>query len=146
MPNLYLTIKSRKLPRAIMKRNSKGSWHLPQPIQTYNNKRRLIWLQQPLRDLDSPISLLGLNRHNLTGLKVRASPFRLVLEWTIQRGVVTRNSSPPLNMPHPPQSSESQPFQLPVLPRPDIPVGGRLARFMEQWEKLTDNKWVLSIV
>ena len=39
----------------------------------------------------------------------------------------TQSSSPPLNMPHPPQSSEIQPFPLPVLPRPDIPVGGRLA-------------------
>ena len=48
--------------------------------------------------------------------KVRASPFCLVLERTIQRGVVTQNSSPPLNMPHPPQSSEIQPFPLPVLP------------------------------
>ena len=58
--------------------------------------------------------------------------------------VVTPNSSPPLNLP--PQSSESQPFPLPVLPRPDIPVGGRLALFVGQWEKLTDNKWVLSVV
>ena len=39
-----------------------------------------------------------------------------------------------------PQSSENQPFPLPVLPRPDIPVGGRLAHFVEQWEELTDNK------
>ena len=130
-----------------MKHNSKGFWHLPQPIQTYNNNQRwLLRLQQPLRDLDSPISLLGLNRHSLTGLKVRASPFHLVLERTIQRGVVTPNSSPPLNMPHSPQSSEIQRFPLPVLLRPDIPVGGRLAHFVEQWEELTDNKWVLSIL
>ena len=42
------------------------------------------------------------------------------------------DSSPPQNLPLPPQSSESQPFPLPVLPRPDIPVGGRLAHFVEQ--------------
>ena len=78
------------------------------------------------------------------GLKV--SHICPVLERTFQRGVETRNSSAPLNMPHPPQSSEIQPFLLHVLPRPDIPVGGRLAHFVEQWETLTDNKWVLSII
>ena len=57
-----------------------------------------------------------------------------------------RNSSPPLSKPHLPQNIDVQPFPLPVLPRPDIPVGGRLAHFVEQWEELTDNKWVLSIV
>ena len=62
------------------------------------------------------------------------------------RGVEIQSSSPPLSKPNLPQSSENQPFPLPVLPRPDIPVGGRLAYFVEQWEELTDNKWVLSIV
>ena len=62
------------------------------------------------------------------------------------RGVGIRNSSPPLSKPHLPQNIDVQPFPLPVLPRPDIPVGGRLAHFVEQWEDLTDNKWVLSIV
>ena len=108
-----------------------------------NNKRQLIRLQQRSRDLDSRISLLGRSRCSLTGLTVRVNPIRPVLERTIQRGVETRNSSPPLNMPHPPQSSEIQPFPLPVLPRPDIPVGGRLAHFVEQREWLIDNKWVL---
>ena len=61
------------------------------------------------------------------------------------REVEIRNSSPPLSKPHP-QNSEVQPFLLPFLPCPDIPVGGRLAHFVEQWEELTDNKWVLSIV
>ena len=54
--------------------------------------------------------------------------------------------SSPLSKPHLPQNSEVETFPLPVLPRPDIPVGGRLAHFVEQWEELTDNKWVLSIV
>ena len=62
------------------------------------------------------------------------------------REVEIRNSSPPLSKPHPSQTSEVQLFPLPVLPRPDIPVGGRLAHFVEQWEELTDNKWILSIV
>ena len=35
------------------------------------------------------------------------------------------------------QSSESQPFPLPILPHPDIPMGGRLAHFVEQWGELT---------
>ena len=45
-----------------------------------------------------------------------------------------------------PQSSESQPFPLPILPCPDIPIGGRLSHFVEQSGELTNNKWVLSIV
>ena len=49
------------------------------------------------------------------------------------RRVATQSSSPSLNLPHLPQSSESQPFPLPILPHPDIPVGGRLAHFLEQW-------------
>ena len=57
-----------------------------------------------------------------------------------------RNSSPPLSKPHLPQNIDVQPFPLPVLPHPDIPVGRRLAHFVERWEELTDNKWVLSIV
>ena len=39
-----------------------------------------------------------------------------------------------------PQSSESQPFPLPILPCPDIPVGGRLAHFVRQWGELTQKK------
>ena len=30
--------------------------------------------------------------------------------------------------------------------RADIPLGGRLVHFVEQWKKLTDSKWVLSIL
>ena len=49
-------------------------------------------------------------------------------------------------MPRLPQSSESQPFPLPILPCPDIPVGGRLAHFVQHWGELTNNKWVLSVI
>ena len=62
------------------------------------------------------------------------------------REVEIRNSSPLLSKPHPPQNSEVQFFPLPVLPSPDISVGGMLAHFVEQWEELTDNRWILSIV
>ena len=62
------------------------------------------------------------------------------------REVGIRNSSPPLSKPYLPKNSEVKPFPLPVLPRPDIPVRGGLAHFVEQWEELKDNKWVLSIV
>ena len=62
------------------------------------------------------------------------------------REVCIRNSSPPLSKPQLPQNIDVQPFPLPVLPRPDIPVEGRLAHFVEQWEELTVNKWVLSII
>ena len=45
-----------------------------------------------------------------------------------------------------PQSSESQPFPLPILSYRDIPVEGRFAHFVEQRGELTQNKWALSIV
>ena len=64
----------------------------------------------------------------------------------MRREAGIKSSSPPLSKPHLPQNSEVQPFPLPVLPRPDIPLGGRLSHFVEQWKELTDNKWVLSIV
>ena len=82
-----------------MKRNSRDSLLLPHPILMYTNRRHLIRLQERLRDLDSRASLLDQNRANRTGLKLKASPLRLVLERTFPRGAVTRNSSSPLNMP-----------------------------------------------
>ena len=112
----------------------------------YNNKSHLIRLWECLKDLDSQVSQLDLNRHNRTGLKLKRSPLCPVLERTILKGVVTGDNSPPLNRPHLPQSSESQPFPLPILLRPDIPVGGRLAHFVGQWGESTNNKWVLCIV
>ena len=45
-------------------------------------------------------------------------------ERIISRGLVTSVSSPPLNLPLPPQDYEGQPFPLPALPYSDIPVGG----------------------
>ena len=98
-----------------------------------NNKNQLIRLQDRLRNLDSRASLTDLNRASRTGLKLNLSP---VLGRTFLRGVLTQSSSPPLNMPRLPQSSESQPFPLPILP------GGRLAHLVEQWGELTQ----LSIV
>ena len=96
--------------------------------------------QKPLKYQKYQISHLDLNSLKRTGLKLRPSPLRPVQERTLIRGAVTPNSSPPLNKPHPPQSSESQPFSVPILPRPDIPVGGRLAHFVEQWGELTNKK------
>ena len=109
----------------------------------YSNKSPLIRLGDRLKDLDSRVNQLDLNRHNRIGLKLKPIPLRLVLERTILRGEVTQDSSPPLNKTLLPQSSESQPFPLPILPCTDIPVGGRLAHFMEQWGELTNSKWVL---
>ena len=95
--------------------------------------------------LKQPTKLPGLSKHSLTGLKFRHNHTRQV-EKNMLKEMEIRHNSPPLSKPHPPQNSEVQPFPLPVLPRPDIPVGGRLAHFVEQWEEWTDNKWVLSIV
>ena len=91
-------------------------------------------------------NLIDLNRTNCTNLRLNHSPIRRIQKRTFLREVAAQSSSPPLNMPRLPQSSESQPFPLPVLSRPDIQVGGRLTHFVEQWGKLTQNKWALSIV
>ena len=52
--------------------------------------------------------------------------------------------APPVEEPLPPRNSEVQ-SPLP-LPLPNIPVGGRLAHFAQNWAKITDDKWVLSLV
>ena len=103
-----------------------------------NNKDQLIRLQDHLGNLYSQAKLTDLNRASCIDLKLTLNPLRPILRRIFVRGVVTPNSSPPLNMPRLPQSSESQPFPLPVLPR--------LAHFVEQWGELTHNKWVLSII
>ena len=110
-------------------------------MQIFNsNKNHHTRLQDRLRNLDSRPNLTDLNRTNRTGQKLIHSPVCPVQGRSFLRGVATQSSSPPLNMPHLPQSSESQPFPLPVLPCPDIPVGGRLAYFVEKWGELTQNK------
>ena len=91
-----------------------------------------------------------LNLRNRIGpkLNIKTSHTKklLTLKREILRGLVTFVSSPPLNLPLPPQDYEGQPFPLPALPYSYIPVDGRLAHFVEKWEEITDNKWVLSIV
>ena len=52
--------------------------------------------------------------------------------------------APLIEEPPPLGNTESQP-PLP-LPLPNIPVGGRLAHFAQNWTEITDNKWVLSLI
>ena len=49
----------------------------------------------------------------------------------------------PIEEPPPLRNTEVQ-SPLP-LPLPNIPVGGRLAHFAQNWAKITDDKWVLSL-
>ena len=65
--------------------------------------------------------------------------FRAVIKFLTKEGAKAKEI-------HWRMADVGQPFPLPVMPRPDIPVGGRLAPFVEQWEELTDNKWVHSII
>ena len=115
-------------------------------LEDYLLQKNLIRLQELLKYPNCQTGHLDINSLKRTGLKLRPNPLCPVLERTLIRGAVNPSSYPPLNKPHPPQSSESQPFPMPILPHPDIPVGGRLAHFVEQWGELTNNKWVLSIV
>ena len=75
-----------------------------------NNKNQLIRLQEHLGNLDSQAKLTDLNRAKRIGLEIKLNPLRPILRRIFHRGVVTPNSSPPLNMPCPPQSSEANPF------------------------------------
>ena len=52
--------------------------------------------------------------------------------------------APPLEEPPPLRNTEVQSI-LP-LPLPNIPVGGRLAHFAQNWAKITDDEWVLSLI
>ena len=52
--------------------------------------------------------------------------------------------APPREEPLPLRNTEF-PTPLP-LPLPNIPVGGRLAHFAQNWAEITDDKWVLSLV
>ena len=52
--------------------------------------------------------------------------------------------APPIEEPPPLRNTEVQ-TPLP-LPLPNIPVGGRLAHFAQNWAKITDDKWVLSLI
>ena len=51
---------------------------------------------------------------------------------------------PPVEGPPPLENTEDvSPLPLPL---PNIPVGGRLVLFAQSWAKLTDDKWVLSLI
>ena len=52
--------------------------------------------------------------------------------------------APPIEEPPPLRNIEVH-APLP-LPLPNIPVGGRLAHFAQNWAEITDDKWVLSVV
>ena len=52
--------------------------------------------------------------------------------------------APPREEP-PPLRNTEVPTPLP-LPLPNIPVGGRLAHFAQNWAEITDDKWVFSLV
>ena len=52
--------------------------------------------------------------------------------------------APPIEEPPPARNTEVH-TPLP-LPLPNIPVGGRLAHFAQDWAKITDDKWVLSVI
>ena len=103
---LFFDNKIKKWQNLILKHNI-DSWSLPLIIGPYNLRNHLIWLQV------------------LHGLLC------LILESLFLREAEMQDSSPPLNMPCLPQSSESQPFPLPILPFQDILVGGRLSHFVE---------------
>ena len=69
------------------------------------------------KNLNSQPNLTDLNRTKSTGINLIHNPLCLVQRRIFLRVVVIQSSPTPLNMPHFPQRSESQPFPLPILPR-----------------------------
>ena len=61
-----------------------------------------------------------------------------------KRGTKLPPPPPPVEEPLPLRNTEVQ-SPLP-LPLPNIPVGGRLAHFAQNWAEITDDEWVLSLV
>ena len=119
----------------------------PSSVATTMQQQQKVTYSAPLllRDRSSWLNLLGLNNHNCSGLKVKQSHIHQIGK-NMRREAGIKSSSPPLSKPDIFHKILVQHFPLPVLPRPDIPVGRRLAHFVEQWKELTDNKCVLSIV
>ena len=137
--NNYLIIRSRKLQNLISKRNKIVFCLLPLVTQIYSRKNCHIQLWVCSENLDCQIKLYRSKNQSQSYMLNTKKDF-------LEKSSNIKQHSPPLNLPCLPQSSESQPFPLPILPCPDIPVGGRLALFVEQWGELTQNKWVLSII
>ena len=51
-----------------------------------------------------------------------------------------------LHVEEPPSLENTEGLTPLPLPLPNIPVGGRLAHFAQNWAEITDDKWVLSVV
>ena len=51
-----------------------------------------------------------------------------------------------LHVEEPPSLGNTEGLTPLPLPLPNIPVGGRLAHFAQNWAEITDDKWVLSVV
>ena len=99
---------------------------------------------------ESPIRLnLARIRLNLRRLLRRTSP-SLLLDPLVEDHPLgdlvpeVEVLAPPVEEPQPLRNTEVQ-SPLP-LPLPNIPVGGRLAHFAQNWAKITDNEWVLSLI
>ena len=112
---------------------------------------RLNLIRRLLLPLPDGVSLMDLvrKRLNLRRPQRRTSPSLLLdpLEKDLPFGVLTPEVqvvAPPVEEPPPLENTEVL-TPLP-LPLPNIPVGGRLAHFAQNWAKITDDKWVHSLV
>ena len=105
-----------------------------------------------IRHLLLPKSLrLSLARRslNLRRLLKRTSPFLHLDPLKVEH--LTGDLVPEVEVVDPPREEppplRNTEVQTPLpLPLPNIPVGGRLAHFAQNWAEITDDKWVLSLV
>ena len=104
------------------------------------NLTRHLLLPESLRLSLVRRSLILRRRLRRTSLFMPLEPLR---KDNLLRDLVTRVEvvAPPIEEPLPARNTEVQ-APLP-LPLPNIPVGGRLAHFAQNWAKITDDKWVL---
>ena len=106
-------------------------------------------VQHPLQDLrvlrPKRRSLLVHRRLISVDLGVRALGHRTVRATRRRAQGFQGNPRLPRVVPRGPSPRDS-PFLPPPPPRPDIPVGARLLHFAKEWEKITQDQWILSLV
>ena len=122
------------MPRPTLRLSSKSSWQLPQLPLQYNSRKRLKQPSKPSRPQQS-------------------SSFRpkgQTKSYPSNRKDYAKRSGNQKQFPSSKQASSSTKFWSPTLSTAGPATsrcssGRRLAHFVEQWEELTNNKWVLSI-
>ena len=133
----YLITKLRKYQGQIevQQQRSLANSSVANTIQ--QQQKWLIWLLRFLKNQSGQLNLLGLTKCNCWPNVRHNHTHQVKRNYAKRKG--NQKQFPSSKQASSLTNSEVHLFPLPVLTRPDIPVGGRLTHFVEQWEELTDN-------